>query len=466
MFDKDFFPTPAPVIAQMLSGLRLDGKRILEPSAGKGDILDFIRERAPWAKLHAIERHPELQSILRSKGYQVLDSDFLSYVPEQSFDLIVMNPPFSAGPAHLLKALEISRGAEIICLLNAASVDNDWSRQRKLLLGLIEQRGGRIERLGSCFVDAERSTQVEVVCVRIPAQKQQQTFQFHGDVSGEKIHRIEDIANNQVAPADVLDSLVHRYNKLKSLGHNVFQSLSDMRFYAEGLGLDPQRALLEALNMPRAGEHAYEHFIGSIKERAWAGVFSQTKLASMVTSKVREDLQESQKQHGAMAFTAENLRGLLESLLLNLGGIREQCIAQAFDLLTKYHKQNRVHIEGWKTNDAWMVKRKLIIPFAVESYGQARLRYACIRDLRDVEMALAFVAGVSFESIQNQTVSEIGSSPLDYGAWHDSYFFAFKLFKKGTVHLEFKDRNLCQKFNLEACQGKNWLPADYGRSHL
>ena len=45
----------------------------------------------------------------------------------------------------------------------------------------------------------------------------------------------------------------------------------------------------------------------------------------------------------------------------------------------------------------------------------------------------------------------------DFGEWYDSEFFKAKLFKKGTLHLEFNDEWLYQQFNLTACKYKNWL---------
>ncbi len=37
--------------------------------------------------------------------------------------------------------------------------------------------------------------------------------------------------------------------------------------------------------------------------------------------------------------------------------------------------------------------------------------------------------------------------------------------KKGTVHIEFKDQKLVDRFNIYACQHKNWLPPTYGKIH-
>ena len=39
----------------------------------------------------------------------------------------------------------------------------------------------------------------------------------------------------------------------------------------------------------------------------------------------------------------------------------------------------------------------------------------------------------------------------------ESTFFRMRYFKKGTLHLEFKDDALWERFNLVACQGKGWL---------
>ena len=46
MFNSEFYPTPAEVIEIMLQGETIENKTILEPSAGKGDIVDYLNEYA------------------------------------------------------------------------------------------------------------------------------------------------------------------------------------------------------------------------------------------------------------------------------------------------------------------------------------------------------------------------------------------------------------------------------------
>ncbi len=90
MFDKNFYPTPYEIALKMVSGLNLRNMNILEPSAGKGDLLEVVKEK--YSNIYCIEKNLELQSILREKKYTILGDDFLKYKPDHIFDLILMNP--------------------------------------------------------------------------------------------------------------------------------------------------------------------------------------------------------------------------------------------------------------------------------------------------------------------------------------------------------------------------------------
>lgn len=91
-----FFPTPRPVIEQMLELADIEPQhRVLEPSCGKGDILDAIKENFPEASVHAIEFNRTLSDVLSAKGYEVEYGDFLEH--QGVYERILMNPPFEHG---------------------------------------------------------------------------------------------------------------------------------------------------------------------------------------------------------------------------------------------------------------------------------------------------------------------------------------------------------------------------------
>lgn len=143
--NKDFYPTPQNLIDKMLDGL--DWKMIhtvLEPSAGKGNIVEALKKKEDFnnrwyttikLNIDCIENDVNLRAVLKEKNFRVVHDDFLTYDTMKEYDLIIMNPPFSNGCKHLLKALEMQQrnGGAVICLLNAETLKNKCNNERIML---------------------------------------------------------------------------------------------------------------------------------------------------------------------------------------------------------------------------------------------------------------------------------------------------------------------------------------------
>src|SRR5690625_64632 len=108
MFNSDFYRTPPEVINQMLFGIDLRGKVVLEPSAGRGDIVDALRQRGSEIIL-TYEKDPDLKSIVEKKS-RFMGYDFLTSTAQElsHIDYIIMNPPFSRDEHHILHAWEVA----------------------------------------------------------------------------------------------------------------------------------------------------------------------------------------------------------------------------------------------------------------------------------------------------------------------------------------------------------------------
>jgi len=50
----------------------------------------------------------------------------------------------------------------------------------------------------------------------------------------------------------------------------------------------------------------------------------------------------------------------------------------------------------------------------------------------------------------------------DVNSASSTYFSKIIAYKKGTLHLTFRDEDILRRFNIEAAKGKAWLPRDYG----
>ena len=89
------FITPRSIITALMDKLPA-ANRILEPSAGTGEIANYARMRYPDATIDAIEVNPAIYEAVAktSPSYNYLRADFTTWTPTESYDLIVGNPPY------------------------------------------------------------------------------------------------------------------------------------------------------------------------------------------------------------------------------------------------------------------------------------------------------------------------------------------------------------------------------------
>jgi type I restriction-modification system DNA methylase subunit len=88
-----YFPTPPEIAKQIiaLADIQLCHS-VLEPSAGKGNILKYVPK---CAKLDCVELLEDNCKDLQQQGYNPDQADFLEIFPFDFYDRIVANPPFS-----------------------------------------------------------------------------------------------------------------------------------------------------------------------------------------------------------------------------------------------------------------------------------------------------------------------------------------------------------------------------------
>lgn len=96
-----FFPTPREIAEQMCDIAELtSAAKVLEPSCGKGDLMDVIYNR-DIAYLFGVELNQDMDKYLNEKPYTTLTGiDFISEFAEDKniqhdWTHIIMNPPFS-----------------------------------------------------------------------------------------------------------------------------------------------------------------------------------------------------------------------------------------------------------------------------------------------------------------------------------------------------------------------------------
>lgn len=163
-----FYATPQKVASSLCDTLGpLDGKRVLDPSAGHGALAQAAVDRGA-AEVVTVELWNVNALVLREKGFDVIERDFLelSRTDLGQFDAIIANPPFTKNLdikhfCHMLTFLK--PGGSISALLSPAWIEGDQGVHRKFreLLALL---GAKPEALAP---GAFKESGTDIIPVRI-----------------------------------------------------------------------------------------------------------------------------------------------------------------------------------------------------------------------------------------------------------------------------------------------------------
>lgn len=525
----EFYPTPPELAAKMVNCKFLKGKieTILEPSAGKGDLIDFLLltieclgyrdccryvyksdismpyetviegvinefvlpyfrkgERAThyYDKVDCVESDSNLCAILRNKDYRVCNDDFLLYDDDKHFDLIIMNPPFSNGDEHLLKAISIAEktGSKIICLLNAETIKNPYSNKRKLLVNTLEKYNAEIKYVQDAFKNAERKTGVEVAIVRveIPApfrgksriweELEQNDIDIDGPISTSEIVSADDPLRMAVKlykrELEAGKKLIEEYLALKPYLTSTFEN-EDTPSYMRGC--------LLTLSSGKNGVN-WNEYLYSLRYKYWYQLLHNPAFMNNLTSNLREEYYSMISEFAHKDFSLKNIYDVKMDIISRTAKGIEDKIVSMFESLSYQYSMDaagNVHyFNGWKSNSAFKINKKVVIPYAA-AWEWGKLEYHCYSDcsvyrkLDDLEKCLAFLQIGESEYIYDIDLNNQLKVYQEQQVTRKMQFkfFEVDVFKKGTMHIKFRDLELLKRFNIFGCQRKGWLPPSYGR---
>lgn len=478
--NKEFYPTPKELLETITADCNwLKINTVLEPSAGKGHIVEFLQERAAdnhkSYDIDCIEVDPELRAILKEKHMRVIHDDFLTYRGYKKYDLILLNPPFSNGDEHLLKAMEVQKnGGFIICILNAETIRNPYSRKRKELINKLQKYHAKINYLSNTFSDAERKTEVEVAVIKMQIPEAETHSRIFEELRKAKTEeRLYKKKITDVAKADYIEAIITQYEI------EVEGCLTLLREYQ---GLAPY--ILENMKETAYAKPVIELKVGGnsfdgnsankvlllIRRKYWKALFEDKRFTSNMTSKQLEEYRYKISDLENYDFSYYNVKTLQAEISRNFVEGIEECIISLFDELSHEYSwlpetgRNIHYYNGWATNKAHMINKKVIIPMPdlfSSIWKKFQYRYKVFEKLNDIEKVFNYLSGVPGErslGIILQNAEDVQQTKnIDFT------YFTVNFYKKGTCHITFKDEELLKKFNIFGSQKKGWLPPCYGK---
>ena len=477
----EFYPTPIELLKKIMKDVDLRFiKTVLEPSAGKGDIADYLIDKAEkysrygrsYLDIDCIEINPDLQKILKGKNYRIVHDDFLTYKTFKHYDLIVMNPPFSNADKHLAKAIQMQEenGGAVICILNAQTIKNPYTYERQQLVSRLKEAGADISFMESEFKNAERKTDVEIAVVKVAFKGKERKSLILKDLDT-KYYSDRNFEATDLTTNDFIDAITASYRYEVEAGVKLINEYKALlpRMMHNIKATDYDSPILE-LKTGNTG-CSVNAYVEETRMKYWNALFSDQRITGNMTSEQKRDYMSKVEELRDYEFSKHNILTLQIDMSQNLVNGIEECIIKLFDELTyKYHwdesSNNRHYFNGWKTNEAWIVNNKVILPF--NGFGRFAFdkddldEYRVSEKISDIEKAFRYLDSDGKVQHDVRDVIKKSKESRNTRNMHFTYFDC-TFYKKGTCHITFRYPELLKKFNIFGAQHKGWLPPSYAK---
>jgi hypothetical protein len=458
-------------------------RTVLEPSAGKGDIVEHIEKQFKNAQYYnrnnkkydidSIEMDNNLRHILQGKNYRVVHDDFLNYNTYKKYDAIVMNPPFSQGDKHLLKAIEMQQqGGKIVCLLNSETIKNPYSNTRKELIQLLEKYNAKVEYIQDAFSTAERKTNVETALIYIDIPKIEYNSLVLEELKKEEYNSTKQYNSTHLIESDFIKGIVSQYEYEIKAGLKLIDEYNSLIPYMlREFNKDTPVLKLE-LEYKDDSSTLDNAYIKQIRAKYWKALFSNDQFMGLFTSNLKQKYNAMVDELKDYDFSFYNIYSLRIQLSKEMVQGVEDTILNLFEEFSHKHyydeSSKNIHLyNGWKTNKAYKINKKVIIPlngftgWSTKPYTPTH--YNVLDKLRDIEKVFNYLDNGLTEEIDLKEALTFAENYQETKKIELKYFHV-TFFKKGTCHIEFKNTDLLHKFNLFGSQRKGWLPPSYGKT--
>lgn len=477
--NPDFYPTPKEVIAQMMMGEDFIGKTILEPSAGSGNIVDWLKQNGA-GQVIACENDPHLLKLLRGKC-DIVAEDFLTVTSEQvsHVDYIVMNPPFSEGAKHILHAFDIAPACcTIVALCNSSNFESCYRDKTKAQLKETVELYGQREFLGNIFKNAERCTEVYVELVKLYKEGEGENEfdgyffeQFDSDVAGGseeglmQYNFVRDIVNRYTSAVRMFDQVMQLSKDINEVAD--FYDFKTIQDHKTG-ELRQEKVTYGGLPITFGAQTKSEHptavshqrYKRELQKHYWHIIFQKLNMDKYATKDLREQINKFIESQKCVPFTMKNIYKVVDMVIQTNGQRMLKALEEAFDVICSLSAENSTAGEKWKTNANYMVNRRFIVDYITEGYFYGRTKYTVdfpcgggrTEIMEDVCKALCYLTGRNYDEIGR--LSSVGRGK-EWGKWFEWGFFRCRGYKKGTMHFEFLDEDVWGKFNYEVAVQKS-----------
>lgn len=477
-----FYPTPQALAERafaLFSNKHIS--RLLEPSAGNGDLLAGDKHRVSRFggiryPVDVIEIDASRHPALSAKDLNVVGHDFDQFGSLSIYSHVLMNPPFSKGAKHVLKAWDGLFHGEVVAILNAETIRNPFSSERQHLVNLIAAHG-TVEFVQNAFLGdgVQRETAVEVALVHLT--KVADASGIVGDILGElraDAAMQQDLATDAPAnalmlPTSYVENAVLIFDAAVQACKQAHAAQAKADYYKGWLGKSMAEFLGDTkcekiCNVPGNMRDSYSTEYMELKDRAWTHILNSANLDEKISLNARKRLHADFEKIKCLEFTAANIYGFLQGLSESAWEIQRDMICETFDLFTRYGSDNSVFYMGWKSNDRHkscgmrLKSTRFILP-GFSNQGLSFIGYNEIKRLEDIEKSFLILDGKQKTEVSLAGLFKTQLQALESGERVASDYFEVRYYpRRGTVHFFPTRKDLVDRLNRLVGQWRQWLP--------
>lgn len=485
MDEHQFYPTPEKLARKAWETFKnKDFSRVLEPSAGTGDLAKVHPGRYDsWQRIKIdcceidISKHPNL----KEEGFTIVGLDFMQFSSAAAYSHIIMNPPFAQGARHVLKAWDILFDGEIVAILNAETIRNPYSKERQMLTRIIEQHGS-VEFIEEAFMDPDtkRKTEVEIALVHL-VKEANYSKEIVGSImedlkrdsmSDTKLAEGYREMNELALPNSYIENAVLTFNAaVRAMRESVYAE-ARARHYSGLIGKTltemnggiPAKEAASTLDFVRTElGNRYDE----LKDRAWGNILRSTNVLSKLSSAAQKRLEAEFENIKHLEFSTSNIHGFLLGLVESQGEIQLGMVCDVFDQITSYYTDNTVYYRGWKSNDKHRTcgirikGTRFILPGHRATSCRNELSWDSLQLLRDFDKVFALLDGKLEPDFGLARLFETSFNMLCTSKRMSTDYFDVRYFKGiGTIHFYPRNVKLIDRLNRMVGRHRQWLPPE------
>jgi hypothetical protein len=359
-------------------------------------------------------------------------------------------------------------------LLNAETLKNPYSNSRKELINQLEKYNANIEYIENAFLDAERKTNVEIALIYIDIPKIEYNSVILDELRQEETYKTNNQYNSdKLINSDFIKGIVEQYNYEVKAGLKLIDEYNSLIPYMLRTfkGENNPVLKLQLDYEDKDGSSLENAYIKQIRSKYWSALFNNDQFMGLFTSNLKQKYMQHVEELKDYDFSLYNIYSLRIQLNKEMIQGVEDTILNLFEEFSHKHyydeTSKNIHLyNGWKTNKAYKINKKVIIPLnGFNGWFERHYRptdYTVLDKLKDIEKVFNYLDNGQTEEIDITETLKISEHYQETRKIDLKYFY-ITFFKKGTCHIEFKNEELLHKFNLFGSQRKNWLPPSYGK---